>query len=145
MKDKDLIEKLLEGFNQITSSSTYDDAYDIACEMLELESKPRTKTEFVKREFEQVYLAAKSVFDGEELFVGFVDHSGEPTGEYSEVVDQQRAARNYQHLYRKVETEIDERQEFIDTYKNLASVRMTPSIDELAGLIFDSGKFKLVE
>jgi hypothetical protein len=119
---------------------------DLRIIVSELEKqKPRTKTEFVKCEFEQVYLAAKAVFDGEELFVGFVDHSGEPTGEYSEVVDQQRAARNYQHLYRKVETEIDERQEFIDTYKNLASVGMPLAIGDWAGILFDSGKFKLVE
>ena len=145
ISDNDLIEKLFDGFNRITAESEYQDAYDIACEMLELESeranlkkdkpkrskgkpieceigtevcKPkRTKTEFVKCEFDQVYLAAKAVFDGEELFVGFVDHSGEPTGEYSVAVDQQRASRNYQHLYRKVEVEIDERQEFIDECK----------------------------
>ncbi|AUR87919.1 hypothetical protein NVP1105O_76 [Vibrio phage 1.105.O._10N.286.49.B4] len=111
--------------------------------------KPRTKTEFVKCEFEQVYLAAKAVFDGEDLFVGFVDHSGEPTGEYSEVVDQQRAARNYQHLYRKVEVEIDERQEFIGEVERISECIANEGSDWsfacIATEMFDSGKFKLVE
>ena len=110
------------------------------------QQKSRTKAEFVKCEFEQVYLAAKAVFDGEDLFVGFVDHSGEPTGEYSEVVDQQRAARNYQHLYRKVETEINERQEFIDTYASLRhEFHGQRTYDDFSGFMYDSGKFKLVE
>ena len=47
-------------------------------------------------------------------------------------------------IYRKVETEIDERQEFIDECMEHGGLRARDGAREVYGNIFDSGKFKLV-
>ena len=114
-----------------------------ACDALN-DKKPRTKTEFVKCEYSREWKAVRHYNEVGELFV--VDCNGNYTnvndisGAWYEVV-----CKNYKELYIKVETEIDERQEFIGAYKNLASVSMPLSIDDWAGLMYDSGEFKLVE
>lgn len=49
------------------------------------------------------------------------------------------------NLFRRVENEIDERQEFIATALSLDGVNQHPISVELVGKMYDSGKFKLVE
>ncbi|AUR98912.1 hypothetical protein NVP1256O_73 [Vibrio phage 1.256.O._10N.286.45.F8] len=106
--------------------------------------KPRTKTEFVKCEFSREWEAVRYYNEDGELFV--VDCNGNYTnvndisGAWYEVV-----CKNYHNIYRKVETEIDERQEFIDAYMNKAKSVPACSDADFAGILYDSGKFKLVE
>lgn len=109
-----------------------------------LNKTKRTKVEYVKVEFDQLYLAAKAVFDGEALFIGYVDNKGEPTGEYSSKVNQDGAACNYKHLYRRIETPMTEREAFVEACMDEAKKLPCSSDNVLAGRLFDSGKFKLV-
>ena len=49
-------------------------------------------------------------------------------------------------IYCKVEVEIDEKREFIDTYNQLRKdFRVQNEVESLSDYLFDSGKFKLVE
>lgn len=127
-----------EGWRLISSSHHDIRSVDTSKPVIEIE-KPRTKAEFVKCEFECAWHAIKALEDGEELYT---KRSHEDFVIINNAPD---VLRFLYDLHRKVETEIDERQEFIDVYMNLASVSKPLSIDDWAGLIFDSGKFKLVD
>ncbi|CAH9013279.1 hypothetical protein VPHF35G1_0091 [Vibrio phage F35 g1] len=93
--------------------------------------KPRVKTEFVKCEFESRGQALDTYDNEEELYV--VSASSEAG--YSECHTSSDAIDMWNQLYRKVETEIDERQEFIDECQKHGSWEA----------MYDSGKFKLVD
>jgi hypothetical protein len=105
--------------------------------------KPRTKTEFVKCEFECAWHAIKAFEDGEELY------TKRSHKDFVLIDNAPDVLRFLYDLHRKVETEIDERQEFIDTAVELLNR------DDHGGeasyyegwfeSMFDSGKFKLVE
>ena len=49
------------------------------------------------------------------------------------------------YIYRKVETEIDERQEFIEAACEKSGLSKHSVEAQVFGMIYDSGKFKLVE
>ncbi|AUR84311.1 hypothetical protein NVP1054O_07 [Vibrio phage 1.054.O._10N.261.52.A1] len=107
-------------------------------------NKPkRVKVEYVKVEFSREWEAVKYYNEVGELFV--IDCCGNYTsvndisGEWYEVV-----CKNYMDLYRRIETEITERDEFIEMYA-WATQDDKQNIDDIAGMLFDSGKFKLVE
>ncbi|CAM0052960.1 hypothetical protein VPHF89G1_0018 [Vibrio phage F89 g1] len=113
--------------------------------------KPRTKTEFVKCEFKHAWEALKAFEDGEELFrdknqtlntdtVEFVKAAN--VGGIGYILTFYKA----DNLYRKVETEIDERQEFCAAYHKLREeFNSQHEVDSFYNFLFDSGKFKLVE
>lgn len=130
-----------EGWSLISSSHHDIRSVDTSKPVIE-KQKPRTNTGFVKCEFEKLSDLVLAFESGDELYYE------ENTTGYKYELDMYGAISMHKHsekLYRKVETEIDERQEFIDAYKNLASVSMPLSIDDWAGLMYDSGKFKLVD
>ena len=110
------------------------------------EKPKRVKVEFVKvedsifdlrEEFEkyELYSKADIIFDGcvEDGFV--LIHSE---------IDLAKATQVDQ-IYRKVETEIDERQEFIEIACNEVNATLDSDAAEDFGRLFDSGKFKLGE
>lgn len=109
-----------------------------------LDLKPRTKTEFVKCEFTSDKERAEAFIEGGLRYFTHGPVTGDKEKDTIPVtrLDELLCGSG---IYRKVETEIDERQEFVETYNNLASVSMPLSIDEWAGLMYDSGKFKLVD
>ncbi|AGN51369.1 hypothetical protein VPJG_00005 [Vibrio phage jenny 12G5] len=102
-----------------------------------LEEKPkRTKIEFV--EVEDSIFDLRPEFEAGELFVKIGDN-------YEVVLSTQCLATSLAvgSCYRKVEIEIDERQEFIEAYAEAVGVNWV-EINHTAGVIYDSGKFKLV-
>ena len=103
--------------------------------------KPRTKTEFVKCEYNHAWEAVKAFEEGEKFYT---------KRSHKDFVLIEDLIRLFDGLHRKVETEIDERQEFIDAviggkgsdgyWFNGVFVS-----SDVVGVIYDSGKFKLVE
>ncbi len=107
------------------------------------DTAPRTKTEFVKCEFSHAWEAVKEHEESKNIF-----HCNEG-GEYAicgydmHIIGE---CISDGELYRKVETEIDERQEFIDTAcETLDDDEGHAHYSKYFGQLFDSGKFKLVE
>ncbi len=104
--------------------------------------KPRTKTEFVQQGFHNCHEAMFKHEMEEELYIS--SHNGFIVASMSNIIDNWRT-----ELYRKVETEIDERQEFIDAAIELLNQNShdheATHYKEWFGAMFDSGKFKLVE
>ncbi|CAH9016450.1 putative coil containing protein [Vibrio phage 511E55-1] len=94
--------------------------------------KPRIKTEFVKVNYGMEHFAA-----GSDLFSGRDLHVLSRDGNYYKIKSQDKAVKASQdgRIYEKVETEIDERQEFIDECQKHGSWEA----------MYESGKFKLVE
>ncbi|CAM0014826.1 hypothetical protein VPHK373_0086 [Vibrio phage K373] len=91
--------------------------------------KPRTNTEFVKVEFEHAWEAVKEFEDGEKLY------TKRSHKDFVLIDNAPDVLRFLYNLHRKVETEIDERQEFIDECQKYGSWEA----------MYDSGKFKLVD
>lgn len=109
----------------------------------EFYKKPRTKVEFVNVEFENVGECVQSVHDNHGEYFFFNSSSGEyQAAEYQDSAWYWKEG----NLYRRVETEIDERQEFIG-----AAMSMFLHVDDRQMLLavvcdmFDSGKFKLAD
>ena len=107
--------------------------------------KPRTKTEFVKVEYSHAWEIVKLYEDGVELFK---TDSDELQIERINSIALRAQARY--PFYRKVETEIDERQEFIDAVigGNGSDGYWFNGVfvsSDVVGVIFDSGKVELVE
>lgn len=110
--------------------------------------KPRTKTEFVKVEFASDKEKAEAFIEGGLRYFTHCPVTGDKEKDTIPVtrLDELLCGNG---IYRKVETEIDERQEFIDTAVELLNR------DDHGGeasyyegwfeSMFDSGKFKLVE
>jgi hypothetical protein len=102
-------------------------------------SPKRTKEECVKVEFEHAWQAVKAFEEGEELFVEnpLVSSSKYLVAEFSSL-------KCVDKLYRKVVTELTEREAFIE-----AACKVVPTTAEedikVIGKMFDSGKFKLSE
>lgn len=98
--------------------------------------KPRTKTEFVKVEYSTSWQAAKDHEERVEFLYRQSDLGDAIKGNnWKAIQSPSEAAQYHFDLYRKVETEIDERQEFIDECQKYGSWEA----------MYDSGKFKLVE
>ena len=114
---------------------------DRNCRELSLSDlKPRTKTEFVKCEFNHAWEAVKAFEDGEELY------TKRSHKDFVLIDNAPDVLRFLYDLHRKVEAEIDERQEFIDTYASLRhEFHGQRTYDDFSGFMYDSGKFKLVD
>lgn len=114
---------------------------DRNCRELSLSDfKPRTKTEFVK--------VTGSIFDLKDLLENEGLYFSTDTDEYDYCNNERDlcAAVYNGNIYRKVETEINERQEFIDTYASLRhEFHGQRTYDDFSGFMYDSGRFKLVE
>ncbi|CAH9016999.1 putative coil containing protein [Vibrio phage 217E38-1] len=106
---------------------------------IEVIAKPRTKTEFVKCEFEHAWEAVKAFEDGEELY------TKRSHKDFVLIDNAPDVLRFLYGLYSKVETEIDERQEFIDTACAINEKAHGERRQYLVESMYDSGKFKLVE
>ena len=101
------------------------------------EKPKRVKVEFVKVE-DSIFDLQHDLVDGN-LFYQDTDDSHYPINTERQLVYWFDLAG----VYRKVETEIDERQEFIDAAIEL--IDASKKTDGLLGAMFDSGKFKLVD
>ena len=101
--------------------------------------KPRTKTEFVKCEFECAWHAIKAFEDGEEIY------TKRSHKDFVLIDNAPDVLRFLYDLHRKVETEIDERQEFISTALGITGATSASLACEGFRKLYDSGKFKLVE
>lgn len=102
-----------------------------------LEKPKRTKAEYVK--------VTDSIFDLKSEFEdGWL--SSKAGGHYVNIdnLDSLLLAYRNDNVYRKVETEIDERQEFIDELSKIQKEIGDCQLGEFYEAIFDSGKFKLV-
>ena len=97
----------------------------------------KVKVEFVKVE-DSIFDLQHDLVDGK-LFYQDTDDSHYPINTERQLV----YWFDLDGVYRKVETEIDERQEFIDAAIEL--IDASKKTDGLLGAMFDSGKFKLVE
>lgn len=95
------------------------------------EKKPRTKVEYLKCEFSREWEAVKYYNEEGELFVidcnGNYSNVNDISGAWYEVV-----CRNYDSIYRRIETPMTERETFIEEMSRYA----TPSV---LGKMFDSG------
>lgn len=118
---------------------------------IEVIAKPRTKTEFVKVGCEwnawEYIKAFSDLPDSEQWFIKVSDDQYAPIHDWFNVAE---TIRKHNLIYRKVETEIDERQEFIDAVVGGKGIDgcwlngvFVPS--DVVGVIFDSGKVELVE
>lgn len=115
---------------------------DVSDDILHEIPKPRTKTEFVKVNYGMEHFAAGSdLFSGRDLHVLSRDEN------YYKIKSQDKAVKASQdgRIYEKVETEIDERQEFIEAACEKSGLSKYSVEAQVFGVIFDSGKFKLVE
>lgn len=109
-----------------------------------LEEKPkRVKVEYVKVDG-SIEGIAKSVIDGDVFYS--VDGLDEFEWEHCSFKrnGSTLSGLNGFDFYRRVETEIDERQEFIDAAFIIAKECDTEEDSEWMGKLYDSGKFKLV-
>lgn len=153
MKDYELeiIKSHLELLASQIESSTMTDSGEV-CRKIRFISgcivsagKPRTKTEFAECEFEKLSDLVLAFESGDELYYE------ENTTGYKYELDMYGAISMHKHsekLYRKVETEIDERQEFIEKSEQVLSenTQTDHDIKEACGALYDAGcRFKLVE
>ena len=104
--------------------------------------KPRTKTEFVKCEYGDKVSNIVMDFENNVQLYKLVNDEHWTIDELDDLF---QIILNDCYIYRKVETEIDERQEFIDAYARKSKMIPRCYDGDIAGYLFDSGKFKLVE
>lgn len=130
--------------NDIRNIANADQAFILRAAALE-EKKPRTKVEYVKCEFVTKWEHVKLMEDtGESLF--FL-----PNDEFIEVMTPESAIKKLRkghELYRRIETEITERDEFIEFVESKCSelnVDGEWSFSCIAAELFDSGRVKLLE
>ena len=104
------------------------------------QQKPRTKAEFVKCEFASDKEKAEAFIEGGLRYFTHGPVTGDKEKDTIPVtrLDELLCGNG---IYRKVEIEIDERQEFIEAACEIADW----NIKKTMGLLFDSGKFKLVD
>jgi hypothetical protein len=105
-----------------------------------LEQKPkRTKVEFVQ--------VTESIFNLKDKFERGELYEAE-TNDYAVVVSESQLANAFcsENLYRRIETEITERDEFIEQYAALcADFIKQKSVVDFGEYLADSGKFKLAD
>lgn len=112
-----------------------------ACDALN-DKKPRTKTEYellCNSSFNVWGL--KDLLESGSLFY-FINDEYRPVSVGSDIFAIEHFLSG--HIYRKVKTEIDERQEFIDAAFVIARECDTEEDVEWMGKLYDSGRFKLV-
>tara|TARA_B100001057_G_C22558112_1_gene836142 strand:+ start:118 stop:759 length:642 start_codon:yes stop_codon:yes gene_type:complete len=109
-----------------------------------LKKTKRVKVEYVKCEFSREWEAVKHYNEVGELFVtdccGNYTNVNDISGAWYEVV-----CKNYMDLYRRTETEITERDEFIEEACKVSGAVDNSVIADIIRKLYDSGKFKLVE
>ena len=106
--------------------------------------KPRTKAEYERVDLVEHWEYFKLMSDEGDLYVNCTDLSYE--GMLGDNINLANALHDGSCIYRKVEIEIDERQEFIDTYNELRrEFKLQHKVENFHNFLFDSGKFKLVE
>lgn len=109
-------------------------------------TKPRTKTYFVKVEYSTSWKAAKDHEERVEFLYRQSDLGDAIKGNnWKAIQSPSEAAQYHFDLYRKLETEIDERQEFIDEAREVTRATPNSKAAMSFGMLYDSGKFKLVE
>ena len=107
-----------------------------------LEKPKRMKVDYVKVDFVSDQEKAEAFLEGGLRYfthgkvTGDLEHDTIPVTKLEQMF-------SGNGIYRKVETEIDERQEFIDAAIEL--IDASKKTDGLLGAMFDSGKFKLVD
>lgn len=109
--------------------------------------KPRTRVEYVKCEFSHAWEAVKEFECGQVFFrdTNIMIPTDDVNYVAIDLIVDILVFHNAGNLYRKVETEIDERQEFIDAaYKAAYFSGYDDFTRGMAGAIFDSGKFKYI-
>ena len=116
--------------------------FDAVDSTIEVITEPRTKTEFVKCEYNHAWEIIKLYEDGVELFK---DDSDELQIDRINSIAL-RAQAGYP-IYRKVETEIDERQEFIDRMLEMLDLNEAYDGNKIVSDMYDNFgfRFKLVE
>ena len=122
------------------NSGTWHKISDIPRDKIYEIPKPRTETEFVKIEYNHAWEIIKLYEGGEELFK--TDSDELQIERINSIA--LRAQAGYP-FYRKVETEIDERQEFIEAVSEILPEYDKRTMPLWIGKLYDSGKFKLVE
>ncbi|AUR94939.1 hypothetical protein NVP1199A_73 [Vibrio phage 1.199.A._10N.286.55.C10] len=115
---------------------------DVSGDIMHEIPKPRTKTEFVKIEYNHAWEIIKLYEDGEELFK---TNSDELQIERINSIAL-RAQAGYP-FYRKVETEIDERQEFIERMLEMLDLNEAYDGNKIVSDMYDNFgfRFKLME
>lgn len=129
------------GWRLLSSTVPSIDMVDTSKPVIDIK-KPRTKTEFVKVESDLAWELVKDFEEGVEFYTCSKGlHTSKNIGNLLSVWCGG-------DLHRKVEIEIDERQEFIDTAVELLNQNSHDQeanhYKEWFGAMFDSGKFKLV-
>ncbi|AUR87997.1 hypothetical protein NVP1106O_74 [Vibrio phage 1.106.O._10N.286.51.F7] len=125
----------------------YADQIKEECRELTLSDlKPRTKTEFVKCEFDSAWEAIKSYEVNDDLYYCA---SSTPTYEKMKA-ENMKNLLDYSmpiRLYRKVETEINERQEFIDRVLEMLDFNEAYDGNKIVSDMYDNFgfRFKLME
>jgi hypothetical protein len=116
-----------------------DRRYTLRAAALE-EKKPRTKVEYVKCEFKHAWEAVKAFEDGEVFHTHFMTDGWIIVEHVQQVIPNLQVEK----LYRRIETQMNEREAFVGECKKLGGLRARDGADEVYGNLFDSGKFKLV-
>ena len=164
--DVNLIETLFDGFNRITGERDYDSAYDIACEMLELEGEisKEEKPKRMREEYVKLDEGNFNVWDLKELLSVGELFSKTSDGRY---VLYSENSPNYmlRHfsdygVYRRVEVEVSERDavaeileggqdtpyfEFNGEFMIIDGGVSIKQLRAITDILDNSGKFKLVE
>ena len=131
----------------------YEDLPELVHDLIELYKpkpaiKPRTKAEYVKVDMKpkEIFMA---MLNGEEFYVfktDLVHFDGEQFWRHASECKSRITFINHEHeIYRRIETEISERQEFIEAVSEILPEFDKRTIQPWIGKLYDSGKFKLVE
>ncbi|AUR98292.1 hypothetical protein NVP1248O_78 [Vibrio phage 1.248.O._10N.261.54.F1] len=119
-------------------------ASDLSDDIMHEIPSPHTETEFVKVEFKSDKEKAEAFIEGGLRYFTRGAITGDKEKDTIPVtrLDELLCGAS---IYRKVETEIDERQEFIEVACERSGLSKHSVEAQVFGVIFDSGEFKLVE
>ena len=115
---------------------------------VEVITHPRTKTEFVKVEYSKSWQAAKDHEERVEFLYRQSDLGDMIKGNnWKAIQSPSEAAQYYFDLYRKVEPEIDEQQEFVDRMLEMLDFNEAYDGNKIVSDMYDNFgfRFKLVE
>ena len=117
-------------------------ASDLSDDIMHEIPNPHTETEFVKCEYGD---KVSNIVMGFENNVQLYKLVNDEHWTIDELDDLFQIILNDCYIYRKVETEIDERREFVDECMRIGGLRARDGAVEVYCNLYDSGKFKLVE
>ncbi len=113
---------------------------------IDIEMPRRTKVEYVKVDYSISWQAAKDHEERTEFLYRQSDLNDAIKGNnWKAIQSPSEAARYYFDLYRRVETEINDREEFIASACKVQESEHGERREYLVAALFDSGKFKLVD